>query len=85
MVTCAYHLYEARVVVLILIQDREKALGRMTRQYAFALRLKRAGCGLMPDGVSKAQSAQLTVRCWACPRIGYNLPEGWTALSDDEK
>ncbi|KAL1750322.1 hypothetical protein FB107DRAFT_224085 [Schizophyllum commune] len=67
------------------LPDREKALGRMTRQYTHALRLKRAGCSLVPDGVTQLKAAQLAIRCWACPRKGYNMPEGWDMLDDEEK
>ncbi|KAL1749560.1 hypothetical protein FB107DRAFT_280582 [Schizophyllum commune] len=65
------------------LPDREKAIGRMGREYSYCLRLKRAGQGQTKTGVADTKPAALAVRCWACPRIGYNMPEGWNMR--DEK
>ncbi|KAF7320575.1 CxC2 domain-containing protein [Mycena chlorophos] len=68
---------EARVVLIHEYQDRYKEFGRMARQYDFIKTLKRAGVGHDEDGMEARQTGQLAVRCWACPRPGFNLPEGW--------
>ncbi|TRM58348.1 hypothetical protein BD626DRAFT_573568 [Schizophyllum amplum] len=67
------------------LADREKAFWRMARQYAFLMRLKRAGRGNVPGDIATTQPADLAVRCLACPRDGYNLPDNWEELKDNEK
>ncbi|KAF7299425.1 hypothetical protein MIND_00892300 [Mycena indigotica] len=65
--------------------DRYRSFSRMARQYAFLLRLKRAGVGHenkswnpYAGGATEAlEPGRIAVRCWACPRPGVNLPEGW--------
>ncbi|KAJ7064503.1 hypothetical protein C8F01DRAFT_1053985 [Mycena amicta] len=64
--------------------DRYRAFSRMSRQYAFLKRAKRAGLGHQPDGwnakegeESKVKSGGVAVRCWACPRPDFNLPADW--------
>ncbi|KAF7312718.1 CxC2 domain-containing protein [Mycena indigotica] len=52
--------------------DRYKAFGRMSRQYSFLKRAK-----LPPGGIA--------VPCWACPSVGFNLPEGWETCSKDDE
>ncbi|TRM55169.1 hypothetical protein BD626DRAFT_390292, partial [Schizophyllum amplum] len=54
------------------VADREKALWRMARQYAFLMRLKRAGRAHVLNGIRNTKPGELAVRCWACPREGYN-------------
>ncbi|TRM61976.1 hypothetical protein BD626DRAFT_404672 [Schizophyllum amplum] len=66
------------------LADREKAFWRMARQYAYLLRLKRAGRGNVPGDIATTQTAELAVRCWACPREGYNLPDNWDQLKEQE-
>ncbi|KAJ7081907.1 hypothetical protein C8R43DRAFT_909756 [Mycena crocata] len=62
---------------LFCTQDREKVFGRMARQYAFILRLIRAGRGHAMNGVATTKPGELAVLCWPCPHNGKNLPEGW--------
>ncbi|KAF8122736.1 hypothetical protein K438DRAFT_1603507 [Mycena galopus ATCC 62051] len=59
------------------VPDRYKAFGRMSRQYAFLQRAKRAGCGHTSDGLDRAELGSLAVLCWACPHDKKNLPEEW--------
>ncbi|KAK7053548.1 CxC2 domain-containing protein [Favolaschia claudopus] len=59
------------------LPDRYKQFGRVSRQWSFLLRLKRAGRGHDPRGVEKTALGECAVRCWACPQDGRNLPEGW--------
>ncbi|KAK7019612.1 CxC2 domain-containing protein, partial [Favolaschia claudopus] len=59
------------------LPDRYKQFGRMSRQWAFLLRLKRAGRGHDPRGVERTALGECAVNCWACPQDGRNLPEGW--------
>ncbi|KAF8995279.1 hypothetical protein BDZ89DRAFT_925224, partial [Hymenopellis radicata] len=59
------------------VPDRYKAFGRMTRQWAFLLRLRRAGVGHLIGGWTTAKEGSVAVQCWACPREHVNIPEGW--------
>lgn len=59
------------------VPDRYKAFGRMTRQWAYLMRLRRAGVGHLPGGVSQAPPGSVAVECWACPREGINIPADW--------
>ncbi|KAJ7860931.1 hypothetical protein B0H13DRAFT_1900698 [Mycena leptocephala] len=59
------------------VPDRYKAFGRMTRQFGFLQRAKRAGRGHEEDGLAKTKPGGLAVLCWACPQEGKNLPDGW--------
>ncbi|KAK6985142.1 CxC2 domain-containing protein [Favolaschia claudopus] len=59
------------------LPDRYKQFGRTARQWAFLLRLKRAGRGHDPKGVEATALGECAVHCWACPQDGRNLPEGW--------
>ncbi|TRM56394.1 hypothetical protein BD626DRAFT_413967 [Schizophyllum amplum] len=67
------------------VADREKALWRMARQYAFLMRLKRAGRAHVSDGIQNTTPGELAVRCWACPREGYNLPDDWETMDEKDK
>ncbi|KAJ7429980.1 hypothetical protein B0H11DRAFT_1765938 [Mycena galericulata] len=58
-------------------QDRYREFARMSRQYAFLQRLRRAGRGHDPAGVNATKLGELTVMCWACPHEGRNLPDDW--------
>lgn len=70
--------YIRRILLTHRCQDRYKAFGRMTRQWAFLKRLKRAGRGHAGvGGVANTPSGALAVRCWACPYDGVNLPANW--------
>ncbi|KAK7033760.1 CxC2 domain-containing protein [Favolaschia claudopus] len=59
------------------IPDRYKAFGRMSRQFAFLERLKRAGRAHDSSGVEATAKGECAVLCWACPQEGKNLPDGW--------
>ncbi|KAJ7056035.1 hypothetical protein C8F01DRAFT_1211465 [Mycena amicta] len=59
------------------VPDRYLAFGRMSRQFSFSLRAKRAGRGHELSGVMGTSAGELAVPCWACPLAGFNLPEGW--------
>ncbi|KAF7351692.1 CxC2 domain-containing protein [Mycena sanguinolenta] len=65
------------------VPDREKAFGRMARQYAFLNRLKRSGRAHDPAGVHNTQHGECAVMCWACPHDKINLPEGWREVSPE--
>lgn len=57
----------------------------MVRMWRHLKRLKRAGRGHEPTGVRGTQLGDLTVKCPACPRPGYNLPENWDTVGDELK
>ncbi|KAJ7115651.1 hypothetical protein C8R43DRAFT_1138108 [Mycena crocata] len=59
------------------VPDRYKAFLRMSRQYAFLQRCRRAGRGHDEGGIDATALGELMVMCWACPFDGRNLPEGW--------
>ncbi|KAK7022477.1 CxC2 domain-containing protein [Favolaschia claudopus] len=59
------------------LPDRYKQFGRVSRQWSFLMRLKRAGRAHDPSGVERTALGQCAVGCWACPQDGRNLPEGW--------
>ncbi|KAJ7571957.1 hypothetical protein C8J56DRAFT_1070458 [Mycena floridula] len=59
------------------VQERYKTLGRMQRQFAFLMRMKRAGRGHEPGGIGATKPGGAAVLCWACPHEGVNLPENW--------
>ncbi|KAJ7116090.1 hypothetical protein C8R44DRAFT_628252 [Mycena epipterygia] len=58
-------------------KDRYKAFLRMSRQYAFLQRLRRAGRGHDAAGIAATKPGELMVVCWACPYDGRNLPANW--------
>ncbi|KAL1658415.1 hypothetical protein GGF50DRAFT_92641 [Schizophyllum commune] len=66
------------------VPDREKSLGRMGRQYSFLLRVKRAGLGNAKKGIKGTKPGELAIRCWACPRVGVNLPPDWQSVAAKE-
>ncbi|KAJ7456847.1 hypothetical protein B0H11DRAFT_2243727 [Mycena galericulata] len=57
--------------------DRYKAFARMSRQYAFLQRARRAGHGHDAAGLEATKLGELMVVCWACPYDGRNLPPDW--------
>ncbi|KAJ7156559.1 hypothetical protein C8R43DRAFT_1125754 [Mycena crocata] len=59
------------------LPDRYKQFQRMARQWAFLLRVKRAGRGHDPAGVDETKLRDCAVICWACPYDGRNLPADW--------
>ncbi|KAJ6602497.1 hypothetical protein DFH09DRAFT_1301519 [Mycena vulgaris] len=65
-------------------QDQKSpAFGRMSRQYAFLKRAKRAGRGHDVRGLRKTPPGGCAVLCWACPQDGINLPEGWRDVAPE--
>ncbi|KAJ7887149.1 hypothetical protein B0H13DRAFT_2342514 [Mycena leptocephala] len=56
---------------------RYKEFMRMSRQWAFLMRMKRAGRGHDQAGIDATAVGKATVICWACPYDGRNLPSGW--------
>ncbi|KAJ7847056.1 hypothetical protein B0H13DRAFT_2362609 [Mycena leptocephala] len=65
------------------VPDRYKAFGRMSRQYAFLKRLKRAGRAHDAGGVHATKNGECAVLCWACPHDNINLPDGWRDVSPE--
>ncbi|KAF9018836.1 hypothetical protein BDZ89DRAFT_1139729 [Hymenopellis radicata] len=63
--------------------DRYKVFKRVQRQWKFLKRVRRSGVAHDPGGLLEAKPASLVVECWACPRIGVNLPADWESV--DEK
>ncbi|KAK7043451.1 CxC2 domain-containing protein, partial [Favolaschia claudopus] len=59
------------------LPDRYKQFSRVSRQWSFLSRLKRAGRGHDPRGPEGTALGECAVRCWACPQDGRNLPDGW--------
>ncbi|KAI4517218.1 hypothetical protein K525DRAFT_211399 [Schizophyllum commune Loenen D] len=66
------------------VPDRRPAFHRCYRQYSFLLRGKRFGCGNVRDGLRKTAQGGLAWRCWACPREGVNLPQGWKDVDESQ-
>ncbi|KIY63263.1 hypothetical protein CYLTODRAFT_323455, partial [Cylindrobasidium torrendii FP15055 ss-10] len=65
------------------LPDRYKNFGYMTRQFFFLLRLKRSGVVHIPRPIASAERGSVAVKCWACPRPGFNLPDGWEKVQDN--
>ncbi|KAF7312719.1 CxC2 domain-containing protein [Mycena indigotica] len=65
--------------------DRYKAFGRMSRQYSFLKRAKRAGVAHDMSTMDEVPPGGIAVPCWACPSVGFNLPEGWETCSKDDE
>ncbi|KAF7294276.1 CxC2 domain-containing protein [Mycena chlorophos] len=57
--------------------ERARQFQRMSRQWAFLMRLKRAGRGHAPEGVDATPLGACAVPCWACPHEDRNLPKDW--------
>ncbi|KAF7327202.1 CxC2 domain-containing protein [Mycena kentingensis (nom. inval.)] len=70
----------AAVAGLTAVPDRTRQFQRMSRQWAFLSRLKRAGRGHDPAGVEATQLGACAVECWACPHDGKNLPADWRSV-----
>ncbi|KAL1671328.1 hypothetical protein EV122DRAFT_226759 [Schizophyllum commune] len=66
------------------VPDRRAAFHRIYRQYTFLLRSKRFGRGNDPSGLRGTTQGALAWRCWACPREGVNLPDGWKDVEDSQ-
>ncbi|KAJ6489350.1 hypothetical protein C8R47DRAFT_1071693 [Mycena vitilis] len=59
------------------LPDTYKAFLRMSRQWAFLQRRRRAGRAYDPEGLAATKPGELTVACWPCPHDGRNLPANW--------
>lgn len=57
--------------------DRYKELGNMSRQFSYLERVRRSGVPLDEGGLDMAKEGSLAVECWACPRLGVNMPANW--------
>ena len=66
-------------------QDRLKPFLRMVREWRYLKLLKRAGRAHVEDGVENIAPGGLCLRCPACPRPGFNLPDNWETVPDDLK
>ncbi|KAJ7061377.1 hypothetical protein C8F01DRAFT_1231233, partial [Mycena amicta] len=66
------------------VVHRYKLFVRMSRQWDFLTRAKRAGRGHYEDGVRTTPPGGLSVRCWACPDPGRNMPDGWEDAAEGE-
>ncbi|KAF8995346.1 hypothetical protein BDZ89DRAFT_1149647 [Hymenopellis radicata] len=62
--------------------DRYKVFARIARQWGFLKRVRRAGVGHNLGGLATAKPGDLIVKCWACPRVGVNLPVGWDTVAE---
>ncbi|KAJ7212313.1 hypothetical protein GGX14DRAFT_564781 [Mycena pura] len=67
------------------IPDRYKAFSRMSRQYNYLKRAKRAGRGHETDGLQTTKPGGLAVQCWACPAPGRNLPDNWRNAKPEDR
>ncbi|KAF7790015.1 hypothetical protein EIP86_000963 [Pleurotus ostreatoroseus] len=65
--------------------SRLKTFLRMVREYRHLKMLKRSGRGHEPGGAAATKPGELCVRCPACPRPGFNIPDNWEHVSDDLK
>ncbi|KAJ7582438.1 hypothetical protein C8J56DRAFT_792613 [Mycena floridula] len=59
------------------VTDRYKTFGRMQRQYAFLLHMKRSGRAHDIGGIAGTPPGGAAVLCWACPHEHIHMPEGW--------
>ncbi|KAJ6475018.1 hypothetical protein C8R47DRAFT_986520 [Mycena vitilis] len=66
-------------------RDRYKAFARMTRQWAFLQRVRRAGRGNDPEGIIATEEGECSVICWLCPYEGRNMPENWRNVDEKER
>ncbi|KAL1661534.1 hypothetical protein GGF50DRAFT_60884, partial [Schizophyllum commune] len=48
-------------------------------------KVPRGGRGNAKSGIRGTVPGELAVRCWACPRLGINLPPNWQNVADSEK
>ncbi|KAF9022411.1 hypothetical protein BDZ89DRAFT_1196078 [Hymenopellis radicata] len=50
------------------------------------LRVRRSGICHEDGGLAEAEDGAIRVECWACPRVGVNLPEDWeTVLAEYQR
>ncbi|KAJ7793449.1 hypothetical protein B0H14DRAFT_2622840 [Mycena olivaceomarginata] len=59
------------------IPHRYKEFMRMSRQWAFLIRIKHAGLAHTAAGLAATAPKQAAVKCWACPHDKRNLPPDW--------
>ncbi|KAJ7121221.1 hypothetical protein C8R46DRAFT_929163 [Mycena filopes] len=62
------------------IPDRYKAFLRMSRQFAFLQRLRRAAHGHDLRGIVAILKGECMVKCWPCPFNGRNTPPDWESV-----
>lgn len=58
---------------------------RMVREWRHLKALRRAGRAHDKGGAAETQPGSLCMRCPACPRPGFNLPEDWRDTPEDKK
>ncbi|KAF7288624.1 CxC2 domain-containing protein [Mycena indigotica] len=59
------------------LPDRYKTFIRMARQHTFLTTAKRLGRAHEKNGLVEEKHGGFALRCWACPDVARNLPEGW--------
>lgn len=57
----------------------------MVREWRILKSLLRAGRAHILDGVTTIQPGELCVRCPACPRPDFNIPDDWEDTPEDEQ
>ncbi|KAF8878399.1 hypothetical protein CPB85DRAFT_1443381 [Mucidula mucida] len=74
-----------RVIATINVRDFLTVLERMTDPYGTEYTRTDIRCSLesRASGLAEAKPGSLIVNCWACPRVGVNLPADWELV--DEK
>ncbi|KAF9000338.1 hypothetical protein BDZ89DRAFT_1147323 [Hymenopellis radicata] len=55
----------------------------MARQWAFLQRVRRSGVAHEEGGLADADDGAVRVECWACPRVGVNLPKDWDKVAEE--
>jgi len=64
--------------ILIRAQYRYQAFSRIVRMWRLLKLGMKGGIANTPERpFSDVKPGELSVRCWACPRSGVNLPSGW--------
>ncbi|KAJ7188428.1 hypothetical protein C8R46DRAFT_1205581 [Mycena filopes] len=59
------------------VPSRYKEFMRMSRQWSYIGRMKRAGVAHQIGSLQMAKPGKSTVICWTCPYDGRNLPPNW--------
>ncbi|EKM53869.1 uncharacterized protein PHACADRAFT_29178 [Phanerochaete carnosa HHB-10118-sp] len=65
--------------------DCLKSFMHVVREWRHIKMLKCANRGHEPGGVNATKPGELCVRCPACLRPGFNLPDNWSNVSDELK
>lgn len=66
------------------VPDRYKVFRRMSRQWAYLKRLRRAGVGHL-EGFENTKEGSMAMQCWACPWEGVNLPPDWANVPKEDQ